>query len=149
MVELRRACHCVYRIRYHMVMCVKYRKKMLVQGDRFETFREVCRGISERFHFEFEKVGSDGDHVHVFIGAAPRYAPSKVMQVVKSITAIRLFEKYPEIKNSLWGGEFWSDGGYIGTVGEGVTADIIRKYIEEQGTPDEKEMYKQMTMLDF
>lgn len=149
MAELRRACHCVYRIRYHMVLCVKYRKQMMIQGDRFETFRDICRGISERYYFEFEKMGSDGDHVHLFVGAAPRHAPSRVMQVIKSITAIRLFEKYPEIKDKLWGGEFWSDGGYIGTVGEGVTADIIRKYIEEQGTPDEKEMYKQMTMLDF
>ena len=74
---------------------------------------------------------------------------TRVMQIVKSITAIKLFEKYPEIKNKLWGGEFWSDGGYIGTVGDGVTADIIRRYIEEQGTPEEKEMYKQMTKLDF
>jgi putative transposase len=122
---------------------------MLVQDERFETFRDVCREISERYYFEFEKVGSDGDHVHIFVGAAPRYSPSRVMQIVKSITAIKLFEKYPEIKNKLWGGEFWSDGGYIGTVGDGVTADIIRRYIEEQGTPEEKEMYKQMTILDF
>jgi len=149
MVELKRACHCAYRIRYHMVLCVKYRRQMLVQDERFETFRDVCRGISERYYFEFEKIGSDGDHVHIFVGAAPRYSPSRVMQIVKSITAIKLFEKYPEIKNKLWGGEFWSDGGYIGTVGDGVTADIIRRYIEEQGTPEEKEMYKQMTMLDF
>jgi len=71
------------------------------------------------------------------------------MQIIKSITARMLFEKHPEIKDKLWGGEFWSDGGYIGTVGEGVTAEIIRRYIEEQGTPDEKEMYQQMTILDF
>jgi putative transposase len=94
-------------------------------------------------------MGSDGDHVHIFVGAAPRYAPSRIMQIIKSITAIKLFERYPEIKDKLWGGEFWSDGGYIGTVGEGVTADIIRRYIEDQGTPDEKEMYKQMTIVDF
>jgi putative transposase len=122
---------------------------MLVHGARLETFRDVCRGIRERFFFEFEKIGGDGDHVHIFIGAAPKYSPSRVMQIIKSITARMLFEKHPDIKDKLWGGEFWSDGGYIGTVGDGVTADIIRRYIEEQGTPDEKEMYKQMTILDF
>jgi len=49
----------------------------------------------------------------------------------------------------LWGGEFWSDGGYIGTVGEGITGDIIRAYIEKHGTSEEKEGYKQMQLLDF
>jgi putative transposase len=46
-------------------------------------------------------------------------------------------------------GEFWSDGGYIGTVGDGVTADIVRDYIEQQGLSEEQENYKQMLLLEF
>jgi putative transposase len=53
--------------------------------------------------------------------------------MIKSISAKQLFKMFPEIKDELWGGEFWSDGGYIGTVGEGVNADIIRRYIQKQG----------------
>lgn len=53
------------------------------------------------------------------------------MQIVKSIIARELFKAYPEIKKELWGGEFWSDGGYIGTVGDGVTSEIVRNYIEQ------------------
>ena len=56
------------------------------------------------------------------------------------------FKKFPEVKKQLWGGEFWSDGGYIGTVGDGVMADTIRNYVETQGTPEEKEGYKQMNL---
>ncbi|MBM3232965.1 IS200/IS605 family transposase, partial [Candidatus Pacearchaeota archaeon] len=52
---------------------------------------------------------------------------------VKSITAIQLFEEHTDIKKELWGGEFWSDGGYAGTVGEGVNADTILRYIQQQG----------------
>ncbi len=51
------------------------------------------------------------------------------MQIIKSITANQFFKDFPEIKKELWGSEFWSDGGYIVTVGEGVTAEIIRDYI--------------------
>lgn len=54
------------------------------------------------------------------------------MQIIKSISARQMFKAFPGIRKELWGGEFWSDGGYIGTVGEGVTADIIRNYIEQQ-----------------
>jgi putative transposase len=71
------------------------------------------------------------------------------MQIVKSIIAKQFFKDYPEIRKELWGCEFWSDGGYIGTVGEGVTAEIIRDYIEKQGMPEEKEGYKQMNLLEF
>jgi putative transposase len=71
------------------------------------------------------------------------------MQIIKSITAKQMFKAFPEIRKDLWGGEFWSDGGYIGTVGEGITAEIIRNYIENQGTMEEKEGFEQMSLLDF
>lgn len=132
-----------------MVLCVKYRMQLLFVDDRFEFLKEICKGIEERYWFEFDSIGTDGDHVYMLVGAAPRYAPSRVMQIIKSITAIQLFKKYPEIKRQLWGGEFWSDGGYVGTVGDGITEEIIRNYIDQQGTPEEKEQYKQMKLLEF
>ena len=132
-----------------MVFCIKYRKKLLFDKDRIVFFKELCSEIGKRYWFEFDAIGTDGDHVHVFVGAAPRYAPSNIMQIIKSITAKNIFKKYPDIKKQLWGGHFWSEGGYIGTVGDGVTADIIKKYIEKQGTKEEKEGYDQMKLLDF
>jgi putative transposase len=132
-----------------MVFCIKYRKKILFDKDTIEFFKEICSEIGKRYWFEFDALGTDGDHVHIFVGAAPRYAPSNVMQIIKSITAKNIFKKYPEIKKQLWGGEFWSDGGYIATVGDGVTAEIIKTYVEKQGTKEEKEGYSQMKLLDF
>ncbi len=132
-----------------MVLCIKYRKKLLFDNGRIEFFKEVCSEIGKRYWFEFDALGTDGNHVHIFVGAAPKYAPSNVMQIIKSITAKNIFKKYPQIKKQLWGGEFWSDGGYIGTVGDGVTVDIIKTYIEKQGTKVEKEGYNQMKLLDF
>ncbi len=148
MVELEHASHCVYRIRYHMVLCIKYRKKLLLDGDKIEFFKQVCREIRERYWFEFDAIGTDGDHIHVLVGTAPRYAPSNVMQIIKSITK-HIFKKFPDIKKQLWGGHFWSDGGYIGTVGEGVTADIIKRYVDKQGTKEEKEGFNQMKLLNL
>ena len=148
-MELSRASHCVYKIRYHMVFCIKYRKDLLFDDSRILYFKNTCLEIGKRYWFVFDALGSDGNHVHVFVGAAPKYSPSHVMQVIKSITARELFKQYPEIREELWGGEFWSDGGYIATVGEGVTEEIIRHYIEKQGTEEEKEDYKQMKLISF
>ena len=132
-----------------MVFCVKYRKKLLLQTEIISFLKNVCSGISERYCFEFDAIGSDGDHVHLFVGAEPKYSPSKVMQIIKSITARQIFKEYPEIKKQLWGGEFWSDGGYIGTVGDGTTSDVIKNYVQNQGNKEGKEAYQQMKIFDF
>lgn len=52
------------------------------------------------------------------------------MQITKSITRRQIFEQYPEIKKQHWSGELWSNGGYIGTVGDGITSDVIQNYVE-------------------
>ena len=71
------------------------------------------------------------------------------MQIIKSITARNIFKEFPEIRKQLWGGELWSDGGYIGTVGDGTTSDIIKNYVQNQGNEEEKQAYKQMKIIDF
>ena len=81
---------------------IKYRKKILFYKDRVEFFKEICSEIGERYWFEFDAIDTDGNHVHIFVGAAPRYAPSRIMQIIKSITAKNIFKKYPDIKKKLW-----------------------------------------------
>jgi REP-associated tyrosine transposase len=63
--------------------------------------------------------------------------------------ARELFNRYQEIKKQLWGSEFWSDGGYIGTVGYAITAEIIKNYIETQGTVEELEAYTHKKLCEF
>ncbi len=132
-----------------MVLCIKYRKNLLLEESRIAFFRTICSEIGNRYWFIFDALGSDGNHVHIFVGGAPRYSPSTIMQIVKSISAKSIFKKFPEIKKELWGGEFWSDGGYIATVGEGVTEEIIKQYIAKQGTKEEKEDYAQLKLFQF
>ena len=132
-MQVERASHCTYRIRYHMVMCVKYRKKMLLEQSRIEFLKEIMQGLALRYYFKFEAIGIDEDHFHVVLGAAPRYSPSEIMGIIKSWSARLIFKKYPYIKKELWGGEFWSDGGHIDTVSEYGGLDRIKKYVKEQG----------------
>ena len=137
-MKLRKACHCSYRIRYHMVFVVKYRKA-LISSEVFEFMKEVCRGIEERYFLFFDAIGHENNHVHIVVEGAPRYAPSRIMQICKSILAIQIFKKFPEIKKEeLWGGEFWSDGGHIDTVGDGRALTVVKNYVLNQGRDDKK-----------
>ena len=109
-----------------------------MENKYVETFKETCKDMEDRYSMKFETIGFDEDHVHFMLRSVPKYSPSQLFRIVKSITAIKLFEKYPDIKKELWEGEFWSDGGYVGTIGEGVNADIIREYIKKQGRKGEQ-----------
>jgi len=110
MIEVKKASHCAYKIRYHMVFSIKYRRKLLQDIDRINYIKFICSEIGERYHFDFDAIGTDGDHVHIFVGAAPRYSPSRIMQIVKSITAGEFFKKYSEVKNSSGEGNFGAMG---------------------------------------
>ena len=91
-MEQRPANHCVYKIRYHIVFCVKYRKNLFLGTELINFLKNLCFEISKRYCFEFDAIGSDGDHAHLFVGAEPKYSPSKVMQIIKSITARQIFK---------------------------------------------------------
>lgn len=145
MVELVRSSHKVFKIKYHAVFCIKYRKDLFLDEQYTSTVKQVCKDIEDRFHLLFETLGFDEDHVHFLIESlTTTYSPARIFQIVKSITAREIFKRHPEIKKELYHGEFWSDGDYIGTVGEGANADIIRGYIRRQGRKVE-----QLKLFDF
>ena len=133
-MNVKYACHCSYRIRYHMVFVLKYRK-ILIDDALFDCIKQVLVDIGERYFLNFHAVGSDRNHLHVLVEAAPRYAPSRVMQICKSITAKKVFEMFPELRGELWGGHFWSEGGHIDTVGDGYDVKAMKDYIKKQGVP--------------
>ena len=142
-MELRKAAHSSYRIRYHMIFVVKYRKN-LISEDVFEFMKTICREIEERYYIWFDSIGHEANHVHFVIEAAPKYSPSRIMQICKSILAIQIFKNFPKIKEEeLWGGEFWSDGGHIDTVGDGRGLDQVREYVKNQGRKiDQLKLYE-------
>ena len=117
-MKVNYAPHCSFRIRYHMVFVVKYRKS-LINKNVFAFFKEILKGIEKRYYLKFHAVGHENNHLHLLVEARPRYSPSEIMQICKSITAKQIFKKFPEIKDELWGGHFWMEGGHIDTVGDG------------------------------
>ena len=133
---VRKAAHSVYDIHYHLVIVMKYRRKILVKKEYIEYLIGIVKEIAERYEFEIEEFGADGDYVHILVSAPPRYSPSRVMQIIKSITGRKMFENFPEIKKQLWGGELWSDGGFVGTIGQAQGLEGMRKYIQRQGVKD-------------
>jgi len=146
-MKVKFASHCSYQIRYHQVFCVKYRKKLLNNESYRVKLKEIIHEICERYWFEIDEIWTDWDHVHLFVWAPPNLSPSKIMQILKSITAKKMFNAFPDIRKMLWWWCFWSDWWYIWTVWEWTTEDIVRKYIRSQWDEVERRQYKQLTLF--
>ncbi|MBA3784972.1 MAG: IS200/IS605 family transposase [Acidobacteria bacterium] len=124
--------HNVSVLLYHIVCPAKYRRAVFTP-DVDEKLKEICADIALRYEIEFLEIGTDEDHVHFLVQSVPTYSPTKIVRTIKSITAKEIFRQMPEVKKQLWGGEFWSDGYFISTVGTHATEEIIKQYVKNQG----------------
>ena len=116
-----------------MVFVVKYRKSLITK-EVFEFMKQICKGITERYYLWFNAIDHEENHVHVVVESAPRYSPSRVMQICKSILAIQIFKKFPKLKEEeLWGGHFWTEGGHIDTIDDGRALEQVTDYVKNQG----------------
>jgi putative transposase len=142
---VRKGYHFAWQIHYHLVFPVKYRKALL-DSEVQEIIKQTASGISERYAIEMEAIGCDQDHIHLLCGAHPKIAPGRIVQIFKSLTAREIFGRKPALKKELWGGEFWTDGYNVATVGERGDWDTVEKYVQNHGKP--KAQLKQLKMFD-
>jgi REP element-mobilizing transposase RayT len=133
--------HNVSNLVYHFVTPTKYRR--LAITDIVEKhLNEICVGIELRWDWiRFLEVGSDKDHVHFLIQSTPNHSPSEIIRTIKSVTAKRIFAENPEVKKKLWGGNFWSEGYFVASVGRFTSENVIAQYVKNQGVMEE---YKQL-----
>jgi putative transposase len=101
------------------------------------VLKDVCLEIAKRYQIEFLEIGTDKNHVHFLVQSVPSYSPTKIITMIKSLTAREVFARVPSVKKQLWGGEFWSDGYYVGTVGQHATEAVIKQYVKNQGQEEE------------
>ena len=129
MCALRRSSHAVYDLKYHFVWIPKYRKRILTP-EIADYAKQVFRKIAEEYDMVIDTVEVVEDHVHIFLEAPPRLSPSRIVQILKSMSARELFREFPRLRRQLWGGKLWSRGYFVRAVGDEVTGDVIRRYIQ-------------------
>ncbi len=109
----------------------KYRR--VVFDDQVDNvLKEVCLDIEKRYQMKFLEIGTDKDHVHFLVQSIPTYSVTKIVTMIKSLTAREVFKRCPQVKKKLWGGEFWTDGYFASTVGKHGNEDTIGNYVKNQ-----------------
>ena len=142
MSEYEHKRHNVTILMYHIVCPAKYRR-VVISDEVDSVIKETCLEIEKRYDVKFLEIGTEKDHVHFLVQSVPTYDVSKIVRIIKSITAKQVFERCPEVKKKLWGGEFWTDGYYAGTVSKHGDEELISSYVKNQGRnpTDYKKLY--------
>jgi len=120
----------VYSIQYHIVWCVKYRRKVL-SGVVEEKLKEILHKIADDNGFAIEEFNCDQDYVHLLIDCKPQHYIPNFIKALKGVSGRFIFKECPWLKDSLWGGHLWNPSYFVATVSENTEAQV-REYIQSQ-----------------
>ena len=141
--------HNVTVLLYHIVSTAKYRR-VVFSKEVDKVLLSTCEGLELRYEIKFLEIGTDKDHVHFLVQSVPTYSITKLVTTIKSLIAKEVFQRCPEVKKQLWGGEFWGKGYFVNTVGQHGTEKKIAEYVKNQGIEKEYKKLKsdyQLTMF--
>ena len=144
MREMDNNAHSAFLLYYHLIMVTKYRRKV-INDDISARGKEIFEYIAPNYGITLEEWNHDKDHVHVMFRAQPKSEISKFINAYKSASSRLLKKEYPEIREKLWKGAFWSQSFCLLTSG-GAPIEVIREYIESQG---EKRNEKSISLQDI
>ena len=122
--------HAVYSIQFHYVCCVKYRKKVLTEAVS-DRLKSINHDIAENFGVKIIEQETSKDHIHILFASRPQTQVSKFINSMKSVSARRIRNEFPEIRDQLWEDAFWSRSYFIASTGQ-VTLDTLKEYVQNQ-----------------
>ncbi|HGJ5857337.1 IS200/IS605 family transposase [Arsenophonus nasoniae] len=127
--------HCLYKLKYHLVLVTKYRKKCFTSEilDRLEI---ICRECCDKWDVSLEQFGGEADHVHLLLDMHPNIMPSRFVNNLKTVTSRLLRKEYAEhINRFYWKPVLWTRAYCLITAG-GAPLEVLKSYIEKQERPE-------------
>ena len=131
MIKLDTNAHSVFLLNYHLVLVVKYRRKVFA-GAVSAKAKEIFEYISPTYKITLLEWNHGEDHVHILFKAHPKSEISKFINAYKSASSRLVKKEFPEIREKLWKGCFWSQSFCLVTAG-GAPLTVLKQYIESQG----------------
>ena len=128
--QFKRLAHSLYECKYHVVFCPKYRYKILQDEVSNYVKQQIYRLCSQKEDVEVVEVSVQPDHIHLVISLPPKYAVSQFMGFLKGKLALRLFDRFPQLRRRYWGQHVWSRGYCVSTVG--LDEERIKKCVHWQ-----------------
>jgi len=132
MSPIKHSSHARYEIWYHFAWGTKYRKRVFVESYIKDKVKIIFYTIAAHYDLTIGVVECLSDHVHLTVSAPPRIAPARIAQILKSVSTKELFEQFSWLRKHYWGGEIWTGGYFVRSIGPGLTKEKIEQYVQAQ-----------------
>ena len=109
----------------------------MVSEEITQAIKDIALGVKKRYEMKMERISCDRDHIHLLCSAHPKYGSGQLVRLFKSITAREMFNRFPKLKEELWGGEYWTDGYHVSSVCERANRGAVERCIRAQGKKPE------------
>lgn len=129
MKGLKSTAQAKYDLRYHFVWVPRYRKRVL-NGEIAKRIEGMIRFACQIHEWEIYELAIQKDHIHLYLGAQPKWSPSEIVKLIKGGTSNKIRELFPDLDEVYWGATFWADGYLVKSVGV-VTDKVISRYMKE------------------
>ena len=144
--QFKKLSHSIYECKYHVIFCPKYRYKILQAEVVTYITEQIYQLCSQKEGVEVIELNVQADHVHLIVSIPPKYAVSQLMGYLKGKLALKLFDRYPQLRKRYWGQHLWSRGYCVSTIG--LDEERIRKYVKWQNQRDKDGEATQGRLLD-
>lgn len=128
-MPFHRSSHAVFECQYHVIWVTKYRKRVMTLQHEREYCGQVLKRAAAEYGMNILEIEVDEDHVHLQVEIPPQRSVGRGIGILKSVSARLMFKRFGYFRRKLWAGELWGDSYFVRTVGEGVTAALVRRYI--------------------
>ena len=144
--QFKKLSHSLYECKYHVIFCPKYRYKIL-QAEIVEyVIQQIYQLCGQKDGVAVIELNVQADHIHLIVSIPPKYAVSKFMGYLKGKLALKLFDRYPKLRQRYWGQHLWSRGYCVSTIG--LDEERIRKYVKWQNKKDADSDASQRSLFD-
>lgn len=128
--KLDKTQHSVYKLTYHLVLVIKYRRKV-INTPIYERLMTIFKDIGAKYNIVVLESNFESDHIHILFKTSPDINLQQFVNTYKSISSRLIKEEHPGIRRKIWNNKFWKIGYFITTTG-GANIETIKKYIEKQ-----------------
>ncbi|MFT2112656.1 IS200/IS605 family transposase, partial [Marinomonas sp. 2405UD68-3] len=126
--------HCVYDMKYHLVLVTKYRRKCFT-STMLDSLQTSCQSLCDKWEVELIEFGGEADHIHLMLGFNPTLQPSKFINNLKTVTSRRIRKEYKShLDKFYWKPVLWSRAYCLLTAG-GAPLEVLKEYIQNQSRP--------------
>lgn len=127
--------HCVYKLKYHLVLVTKYRRRCFT-APMLDRLEEICRDLCQKWEVDLEEFGGEADHIHLMLDLHPNIMPSKFVNNLKTVTSRLIRKEFSQhLKTYYWKPVLWARAYCLITAG-GAPLEVLKEYIQKQERPE-------------